>query len=72
MVDGLAEVDARMRWATNKRLHLELGVIQAVQHFNEVSLSDVIEALDGGPGSVSLPKPGPRAPAPRPAAGACC
>ena len=47
IVDGLAEVDARMRWATNKRLHLELGVIQAVQHLNEVSLSDVIAALDG-------------------------
>ena len=53
LVDGLAEVDARMRWATNKRLHFELGVIQAVQQFNEVSLDDVIHALDqgGAPGS---------------------
>ena len=53
LVDGLAEVDARMRWATNKRLHFELGVIQAVQQFNEVSLDDVIQALDqgGAPGS---------------------
>lgn len=48
LVDGLAEVDARMRWATNKRLHFELGVIQAVQQFNEVSLDDVIHALDQG------------------------
>ena len=69
VVDGLAEVDARMRWATNKRLHFELGVIQAVQNFNEVSLSDVIEALDGGG---ALPKPAARpaittARAPRPA-----
>ncbi len=69
VVDGLAEVDARMRWATNKRLHFELGVIQAVQNFNEVSLSDVIEALDGGG---ALPKPAARVPsttarAPRPA-----
>jgi len=54
VVDGLAEVDARMRWATNKRLHLELGVIQAVQHLNEVSRSDVIEALEtGNPGAVA-------------------
>jgi DNA polymerase III subunit gamma/tau len=69
VVDGLAEVDARMRWATNKRLHFELGVIQAVQNYNEVSLSDVIDALDGGG---PLPKPAVRAPittarAPRPA-----
>lgn len=61
IVDGLAEVDARMRWATNKRLHLELGVIQAVQHLNEVSLSDVIEALDSGPGG-PVPKVMPRPP----------
>ncbi len=64
VVDGLAEVDARMRWATNKRLHFELGVIQAVQHFNEVSISDVIEALDAGPGGVAnLPRPVSRPPA---------
>lgn len=50
LVDGLAEVDARMRWATNKRLHFELGVIQAVQQFNEVSLDEVIQALDQGVG----------------------
>lgn len=48
VVDGLGEVDARMRWATNKRLHFELGVIQAVQSMGEVSLSEVIEAIDRG------------------------
>ncbi|MDZ4289346.1 MAG: hypothetical protein U0984_15375, partial [Prosthecobacter sp.] len=57
IVDGLADVDARMRWATNKRLHFELGVIQAVQHLNEVSLSDVIEALDGGAAPPPLNRP---------------
>ena len=67
IVDGLAEVDARMRWATNKRLHLELGVIQAVQHLNEVSLSDVIEALEGD-GTAPLPRPAARAAAPPPRA----
>ena len=51
VVDGLGEVDARMRWASNKRLHFELGVIQAVQCMSEVSLSEVIEALDRGGGA---------------------
>jgi DNA polymerase-3 subunit gamma/tau len=67
VVDGLAEVDSRMRWASNKRLHFELGVIAAVQSLNEVSISDVIEALDGGT-TAGLPKPAPRpqvAPPPR-------
>ncbi len=50
VVDGLGEVDARMRWASNKRLHFELGVIQAVQCMSEVSLSEVIEAIDRGAG----------------------
>ena len=51
IVDGLAEVDARMRWASNKRLHLELGVIQAVESMAEVSLSDVIAAIDKAGGT---------------------
>ncbi|WP_395740194.1 DNA polymerase III subunit gamma/tau [Prosthecobacter sp.] len=60
VVDGLADVDARMRWASNKRLHFELGVIAAVQSLNEVSISDVIEALDSG-SSEGLAKTAPRA-----------
>lgn len=66
VVDGLADVDARMRWASNKRLHFELGVIASVQSLNEVSISDVIDALDSGSGE-GLPRQAPRvqaAPAP--------
>lgn len=72
VVDGLADVDARMRWASNKRLHFELGVIAGVQSLNEVSISDVINALDGGSAAglarpVARPQPSVqtrRAPAP--------
>ncbi len=59
VVDGLADVDARMRWASNKRLHFELAVIAAVQSLNEVSISDVIDALDSGSGE-GLVRPAPR------------
>ncbi len=48
VMDGLAEVDARMRWAGNKLLHFEIGVIQAVQTLGEVTLSEVMEAIGGG------------------------
>lgn len=47
VMDGLAEVDARMRWAGNKLLHFEIGVIQAVQTLGEVTLSEVIAAIGG-------------------------
>ena len=53
VMDGLAEVDSRMRWATNKLLHLELGLIQSVQTLGEVTLSEVIHALGEGGGAIS-------------------
>jgi DNA polymerase-3 subunit gamma/tau len=56
VMDGLAEVDARMRWATNKLLHLELGIIQAVQTLGEVTLSEVIAAIGEGDASTAAPR----------------
>lgn len=47
VMDELAEVDSRMRWASNKLLHFEIGLIQATQTLSEVSLSDVIAAIGG-------------------------
>ena len=47
MIDQFAEVDARMKWASNKRLYLEIGVIKAVHSLEEVLLSDVIATLEG-------------------------
>ena len=42
LIDQFAEVDARMKWASNKRLYFEIGVIKAVHSLEEVLLSDVI------------------------------
>ncbi|MEY4483366.1 MAG: polymerase subunit gamma/tau, partial [Verrucomicrobiota bacterium] len=47
VMDGLAEVDARMRWASNKLLHMEIAAIQAVQTLGEVTLSEVMAAIGG-------------------------
>ncbi len=58
IMDHLAEVEAGMRWAPNKRLNFEVGLIRSVQILGEASLSDVISTLGGvlaqGPG-LSLP-----------------
>ena len=47
VIDHFAMVDGRMKWAPNKRLHLEVGVIKAIQILASTRLSDVIEAIDG-------------------------
>jgi len=66
VMDGLAEVESRMRWASNKLLHMEIGIIQAVQTLGEVSLSEVIAAIGGG-GEIA-PRRAAVVPAPRPVA----
>ena len=57
LIDHFAEVDARMKWAPNKKMHFEIGIIKAVQKLEESNLSDVIAAL-GGDG-VPVQTPGP-------------
>ena len=52
-IDVFAESEGRMKWATNKRLHFELGVIKAIQTLAEVRITDVIKALTRGAGSLS-------------------
>jgi DNA polymerase-3 subunit gamma/tau len=47
-IDVFAETEGRMKWATNKRLHFELGVIKAIQTLGEVRITDVIKALTKG------------------------
>ena len=63
IIDIFAESESRMKWASNKRLHLEIGIIKAIQSLNEVRISDVITALAGaGPlDAADLPKPTPQA-----------
>ena len=46
LVEVLAETEDKMRWSTNKRLHLEMGLIKAVHALAEASISDIIMALE--------------------------
>jgi DNA polymerase-3 subunit gamma/tau len=45
LMDRAAEVEGSMRWAPNKRLCFEVGIIKAIQQLGEASLSDVIAVL---------------------------
>ncbi|MCW1926184.1 DNA polymerase III subunit gamma/tau [Luteolibacter arcticus] len=70
VIDVFAETEGRMKWASNKRLHLEIGMIKAVQTLAEVRLSDVIKVLAGAtdqltsPVTIAAPAPAPAVAAP--------
>lgn len=49
MMEVLSTAEEHMRWSTNKRLHLEMGLIQAVHSLAEANVSDIIRALAGAP-----------------------
>ncbi|MCW1886966.1 DNA polymerase III subunit gamma/tau [Luteolibacter flavescens] len=71
VIDVFAETEGRMKWASNKRLHLEIGMIKAVQTLGEVRLSDVIRVLAGATDQLTSPVTiAPTATAPAPATAA--
>ncbi len=47
LVNIFADTEARMKWASNKKLHFEIGLIKAIQSLNDARISDVIYALAG-------------------------
>ncbi|MFV1995311.1 MAG: DNA polymerase III subunit gamma/tau [Verrucomicrobiales bacterium] len=64
LIDAFAETDSRMKWAPNKKLHFEVGLIRAARILTESTLGDVIGMIDaalaGQPGpsaSPSVPPP---------------
>ncbi len=68
LIDQLAETDGRMKWAPNKKLHLEIGLIKAVRGLGETSLDDVIALLDQAASGFPAPaSPAPATPASPPA-----
>ena len=74
LIDLLAETDSRMKWAPNKKLHLEIGVIKGIQALGESSIDDVISLVSGAasavgtlpsaPADASAPVSAPRAQTP--------
>ena len=50
VIDVFADTEGRMKWASNRRLHLELGVIKAIQVVGEARISDIIHVLASSAG----------------------
>jgi len=48
-------VEATIKWASNKKLHLEIALIRAIQTLSEVSLDNVIDALESLRGTSGAP-----------------
>jgi DNA polymerase III subunit gamma/tau len=55
LIEQISEIETSIRWASNKKLHLEIALIRGIQTLGEVSLESVIDALEQlrGPGSGS-------------------
>ena len=45
LIEEISEVEATIRWASNKKLHLEIALIRAIHTLSEVSLENVVDAL---------------------------
>ncbi|MEG1507327.1 MAG: DNA polymerase III subunit gamma/tau, partial [Akkermansia sp.] len=56
LVEVLSETEDKMRWSSNKRLHLEMGLIKAVHALAEASISDIIKAIEGAPLTAGSPE----------------
>jgi DNA polymerase-3 subunit gamma/tau len=63
LLDHFGEAEGRLRWATDKKLQLDVALIKGIHLLGEASLSDVLEVLTSLRGGAPLPQ---RAATPRP------
>jgi DNA polymerase III subunit gamma/tau len=53
LIEQISEIETSIRWASNKKLHLEIALIRGIQTLGEVGLESVIDALEELRGSGS-------------------
>jgi DNA polymerase-3 subunit gamma/tau len=64
LIEQLATAESRMKWAPNKKMHIEVAVIRAIQTLNTATLTEVLDTLTALRGGAA---PAPRsAPPARP------
>jgi DNA polymerase III subunit gamma/tau len=52
LIEILSETEPGLKWTANKKLHLEIAIIRAIQSLREVGIDRILEALE------NLPKQG--------------
>lgn len=52
LIDQLADTEGKMKWASNKKLHIEIALIRGIQSLREASLDDVIAIVSGAASGV--------------------
>ena len=62
LLDHFGEAEGRLRWATDKKLQLDVAVIKGVHLLDEASLSDVLDTLTAIRGGAPLPARTPTKP----------
>ena len=55
LLDHFGEAEGRLRWASDKKLQLDVAVIKSVHLLDEASLSDVLDTLAAIRGGAPLP-----------------
>jgi DNA polymerase III subunit gamma/tau len=55
LIEILSEAEPSLKWTSNKKLHLEIAVIRAIQSLREVGIDQILDALEnlrvqGSPG----------------------
>jgi len=53
LIEQISEIETSIRWASNKKLHLEIALIRGIQTLGEIGLESVIDALEELRGSGS-------------------
>lgn len=59
VLDLMADSEAKIRWSSDKALHLEIAIIRTIQTLVEVSLNDLIKTLDRLPADTPIGQQSP-------------
>jgi DNA polymerase-3 subunit gamma/tau len=57
LIERCADAEQRMKWAPNKKMHLEIAAIRAIQTLSQATLGEVLDTLTAMRGGAAAPEP---------------